>query len=76
MTREQIIKQVAQEVREFGYFDNSYDIVQEVLDAANYFELREAAQNFCRCFNDKRANLRTDEIQAYDRLLAILSKRA
>ena len=47
MTDEQkreIVEQVARNVRDFDYFDGPQDIVQEILEAADYFELRAAVE--------------------------------
>ena len=40
--KREIIERVARNVRGFGYFDGTLDITEEVLDAANHFELRES----------------------------------
>ena len=46
--KREVIERVARNVRDFGYFDGTLDITEEVLDAANYFELREAAESVCK----------------------------
>ena len=37
--KREIVERVARNVRDFGYFDGTLDITEEVLDAGNYFKL-------------------------------------
>ena len=58
--KREIIKRVARNVRDFGYFDGTLDITEEVLDAANYFKLRKAAKTAL------------EELRAYRRLNGVV----
>ena len=37
--KRKLIERVARNVRDFGYFDGTLDITEEVLEAANHFEI-------------------------------------
>ena len=58
--KREIVRRVARNVRDFGYFDGPQDIVQEVLDAADYFKLRDAAETALK------------ELRAYRRLNGVV----
>ena len=59
--KREIIKRVARNVRDFGYFDGPQDIVQEILEAADYFKLREAVE---KAITELAARARIDNYPA------------
>lgn len=75
MNRKQIIERVAREVENDIFCDTGlFDVVKAVLDAADYFELREAAEEAVSimCFWRKRWDDLTTMTRAFDKLRAAL----